>query len=201
MLNRIDKAAHDQKVKVDVLQAKETNGWVSFLTSIIPFVIIFILFFFMMNQAQGGGGRVMNFGKSKARLYNDDKKKVRFRDVAGADEEKQELVEVVEFLKDPRKFSELGARIPKGVLLVRLREPVKHCWQGQLQVKQGFLSSPSAVLILSKCLSVSVQAGYVICLKMRRRTRLVLSLLMKLTQSGASVVQGSAAVMMNANRR
>ncbi len=93
------------------------NVWITFLTSIIPFVIIFILFFFLLNQAQGGGGKVMNFGKSKAKLYNEEKKKVTFEDVAGADEEKQELVEVVEFLKDPRKFSAVGARIPKGVLL------------------------------------------------------------------------------------
>ncbi|MBD0384565.1 ATP-dependent zinc metalloprotease FtsH [Paenibacillus sedimenti] len=91
--------------------------WISFLTSIIPFVIIFILFFFLLNQAQGGGGKVMNFGKSRARLYNEEKKRVTFEDVAGADEEKQELVEVVEFLKDPRKFAAVGARIPKGVLL------------------------------------------------------------------------------------
>ena len=97
---------------------KGQSIWLTFLTSIIPFVIIFILFFFLINQAQGGGGKVMNFGKSRARLYNEEKKRVTFEDVAGADEEKQELVEVVEFLKDPRKFAAVGARIPKGVLLV-----------------------------------------------------------------------------------
>ncbi|WP_313352342.1 ATP-dependent metallopeptidase FtsH/Yme1/Tma family protein, partial [Exiguobacterium sp.] len=109
-----------QGVKMDFKAAETNGGWIALLTTIVPFIIIFILFFFLINQAQGGGGggRVMNFGKSKARLYDTEKKKITFDDVAGADEEKQELVEVVEFLKDPRKFAKLGARIPKGVLLV-----------------------------------------------------------------------------------
>jgi len=114
------KQLNDQLLKADKIKINEPQKdsiWLTFLTSIVPFIVIFILFFFLMNQAQGGGSKVMNFGKSRAKLYNEEKKKVTFDDVAGADEEKNELVEVVEFLKDPRKFAAVGARIPKGVLL------------------------------------------------------------------------------------
>ncbi|MFT9820155.1 ATP-dependent zinc metalloprotease FtsH [Lysinibacillus sp. NPDC056185] len=118
LLNRIDEAAKDKNSNIKYLTAPETSGWIQFFTGIIPFIIIIFLFFFLMSQSQGGGNKVMSFGKSKAKLYDDQKKKVRFTDVAGADEEKAELVEVVDFLKDHRKFTEIGARIPKGILLV-----------------------------------------------------------------------------------
>ncbi|KOS63066.1 ATP-dependent zinc metalloprotease FtsH [Lysinibacillus agricola] len=118
LMERIDEAAKDKNSNIKYLTAPETSGWIQFFTGIIPFIIIIFLFFFLMSQSQGGGNKVMSFGKSKAKLYDDQKKKVRFTDVAGADEEKAELVEVVDFLKDHRKFTEIGARIPKGILLV-----------------------------------------------------------------------------------
>ena len=118
LMNEIDRVADQSATKITFLPAPQSSGWVQFLTGLIPFIIIIILFFFLLNQAQGGGNRVMNFGKSKAKLYNEEKKKVTFDDVAGADEEKAELIEVVDFLKDPSKFDNIGARIPKGILLV-----------------------------------------------------------------------------------
>ncbi len=117
LFNKINEATQNNP-KIEFLRAPETSGWVQFFTGIIPFIIIIILFFFLLSQSQGGGNKVMNFGKSKAKLYDTEKKKVRFVDVAGADEEKQELIEVVDFLKDHRKFTDMGARIPKGILLV-----------------------------------------------------------------------------------
>jgi len=95
-----------------------TTPWWSALTYMIPFVLLIGLFFFFMQQSQGGGSKVMNFGKSKARMHEPEQKKVTFDEVAGADEEKADLEEIVGFLSDPKKYIEIGARIPKGVLLV-----------------------------------------------------------------------------------
>lgn len=104
---------------VNYPQEARAPWWLTILPTLVV-VALFILFWvFFIQQSQGGGGsRVMSFGKSRARMASEDKIKVKFDDVAGADEEKEELMEIVEFLKEPRKFVELGARIPKGVLLV-----------------------------------------------------------------------------------
>ena len=115
-----DKAKEQNDLDFTVKEEEKQSVFVSILTTLIPVLIIALLFIFFLSQAQGGGsgGRMMNFGKSKAKMYDNKKKRVRFSDVAGADEEKQELIEIVDFLKDNKKFKQMGSRIPKGVLLV-----------------------------------------------------------------------------------
>jgi cell division protease FtsH len=99
------------------IQSKSSNGWLSLLTYILPFIIFIGFWIFLMNQVQGGGSKVMSFGKSRAKRMSVDSPKITFRDVAGVDEAVEELHEIKEFLENPKKFQALGARIPKGVLL------------------------------------------------------------------------------------
>jgi len=99
------------------VQSKATNGWLSLLTYILPFILFIGFWIFLMNQVQGGGSKVMSFGKSRAKRMSVDSPKITFRDVAGVDEAVEELHEIKEFLENPKKFQALGARIPKGVLL------------------------------------------------------------------------------------
>lgn len=115
----INKAANKTKTKIETQQESQSGAWLQYLFLFGPIILIFVFFYLMMNQSgQGGGtGRVMSFGRSRAKPSSKKDIKVRFSDVAGEEEEKQELVEVVDFLKEPKKYQKLGARIPSGVLL------------------------------------------------------------------------------------
>ncbi len=113
LLNLLEKSGTTNTI----VHGSGSNGLLSLLTFILPFVLFLGFWIFLMNQMQGGGSRVMNFGKSKAKRMSVDAPKITFRDVAGVDEAVQELEEIKEFLENPKKFQALGARIPKGVLL------------------------------------------------------------------------------------
>ncbi len=119
-VEKVDEALKDPnyELKVNYADSTKTSVFISLIPTIIIIIISIVLLTFIIRQMQGGGGKVMNFGKSRARMAASDKNKVTFEQVAGLDEEKTELQEIVEFLKHPKKFVDIGARIPKGVLLV-----------------------------------------------------------------------------------
>ncbi len=126
LINQGQKDIPGRGAGLDV-QGKASNGWISLLTYILPFVIFLGFWIFLMNQVQGGGSKVMSFGKSRAKRMSVDSPKITFRDVAGVDEAVEELHEIKEFLENPKKFQALGARIPKGVLLYGPPAPAASC--------------------------------------------------------------------------
>ena len=117
LTTRLLAAEQDNKIEEFDVKGTRTNGWISMLTYVLPFLLFIGFWIFLMNQMQGGGSKVMSFGKSRAKRMSVDSPKITFRDVAGADEAVEELHEIKEFLENPKKFQSLGARIPKGVLL------------------------------------------------------------------------------------
>jgi cell division protease FtsH len=116
--DRVDALLREHDVRVEYMPEDQGGLWTSLLVTWLPMIFLLVIFFFFMRQLQASGGKAMSFGKSRARLLNESQNKVTFADVAGIDEAKDDCQEIIEFLKDPKKFQRLGGRIPKGVLLM-----------------------------------------------------------------------------------
>ena len=183
------------------VQSKSSNGWLSLLTYILPFVIFIGFWIFLMNQVQGGGSKVMSFGKSRAKRMSVDSPKITFRDVAGVDEAVEELHEIKEFLENPKKFQALGARIPKGVLLYGPPGTGKTLLARAVAGEAGCRSSRSPARTSSRCSSASAPRACVTCSSRPSRTARASSSWTRSTPSAAIAVPDWAAVTTSASRR
>ena len=194
------KILQDNHVSITVKDT-QGNSWLPILLNFAPIIVIAALWFFMLRQMQSGGNKALSFGKSRARLLSMQQKKITFKDVAGVDEAKEELKEIIEFLREAQKFQKLGGRIPKGVLLVGPPGTGKTllarggCRRGERSVlfDLGFRLRP-------RCLSAWAPAGYAICLSRVRKTLRALSSSMKSMRLGVIAAQASAADTMSASR-
>jgi cell division protease FtsH len=108
----------NEKGVATTVKSQNSGNWLSILLNASPFIVLIGFWIFMMRQMQSGGNKALSFGKSRARLHSTQQKKSTFKDVAGVEEAKEELQEIIEFLREPQKFQKLGGRIPKGVLLI-----------------------------------------------------------------------------------
>jgi cell division protease FtsH len=156
---------------------------------------------FIMRQMQSGGNKALSFGKSRAKLSSSSQKKVTFKDVSGVDEAKEELQEIIEFLKEPQKFQKLGGRIPKGVLLMGPPGTGKTLLARAVAGEANVRSSRSAVPTSSRCSSASAPRASAICSSKARKTRRVSSSSTRLTRSAVTAAPALAAVTTSVNRR
>ena len=182
-------------------EQQETSGLQAFLVSLLPFLLLIGVWIYFMNRMQGGGrGGAMGFGKSKAKLLTEKQGRVTFDDVAGIDEAKEELEEIVEFLRNPQKFSRLGGKILRVLCLLDLRAQVKRCLRALLRARRAYRSLPYRVLTLLKCSLVLVHRVCVTCSNRRKRMHRVLSSSTKSMPLAVTVAQATAAETMNVNR-
>ena len=160
----------DKGVAINV--EKDAGGnWVSILVNAIPFVLLVGFWVFMMRQMQSGGNKALSFGKSRARLHSSQQKKVTFKDVAGVEEAKEELQEIIEFLREPQKFQKAGRAHSQGRVAGRARPvPARPCWPAPSRAKPTCRSSPFRVRTSSKCSWASARAACAICSSRARRT-------------------------------
>lgn len=169
----------DKGVKIAAKPAEDSPWYMTVLVTWFPTLLLIGVWIFFMRQMQSGGGKAMAFGKSRARLMTDRARKVTFDDVAGIDEAKAELQEVVEFLKDPKKFTRLGGRIPKGVLLVGAPGTGKTLLARAIAGEAGVAFSASAAQISWRCSWAWVPRGSGISLLRANATHRASSLSMK----------------------
>ena len=170
------------------------------LISWFPMLLLIGVWIFFMRQMQSGGGKAMGFGKSRARLLTEKVGRVTFDDVAGIEEAKQELQEIVEFLKDPQKFQRLGGKIPRACCWSALPAPARRCWPAPSPARRTCPSSPSRAPTSSRCSWASALRGCAICSSRARRTRPASSSSTRSMLSAGTAARGLAAAMTSASR-